>query len=60
MAAVGRVDSRKLHPFLVVPSVGARQRNRKGNKDLSAKWSSLLCKVYITNVMKAICLNKVR
>lgn len=57
MAAVGRVDSCKLHPFLVLPNVGARQKN--GSKDLSAKCSSLLCKVYITDVMKTIYLNKV-
>lgn len=39
MAAVGRVDSCKLHPFLVVPGVGAGHRN--GNKDPSAKCSPL-------------------
>lgn len=55
VAAVGRVDSCKLHPFLVVPGVGAGQRN--GNKDLSAKLS-LLCRVYFTVVMKTVSLNK--
>lgn len=56
MAAVGRVDSCKLHPFLVIPDVGAGQRN--SNKDLDAKCLSLLCRVYFTDVMKTKCLNK--